>query len=370
MPLYGWLPWVFVMGACVGSFLNVCIYRLPLEKSLLWPGSHCGHCFQPIRWYDNIPLLSYWLLGGKCRTCRQKFSLRYFFVELLTALCLVGLFWLVVIDNVHQVNVQNPVLNPAQLKTALVVLFFHHALLFCLLFVATFVDLDHQLIPLPLTVIGALIGLTMSVIYPWPWPYPPLAGAFPEGTLQPWPVWFPLPRFLEPGSWLTGLSTSLGGMLMGTLALRAVRFLFGLGMGAEYSEPPPDEPNPGWAGKRFLSWMQRVGGKALGLGDADLMMMAGSFIGWQAVLLSFFVGVFPGLVFGVVQLARRKGNELAFGPALALGVMITLLCWRWLGPHFQLLFFQPMVMLILAGLSCVLMLMTTYMMRLLRMLRR
>ena len=54
---------VFIVGASVGSFFNVCIYRLPLEKSLLWPGSRCGHCFQPIRWYDNIPLLSYWLLA-------------------------------------------------------------------------------------------------------------------------------------------------------------------------------------------------------------------------------------------------------------------------------------------------------------------
>ena len=63
MPLYHWLPFVFVFGAVIGSFLNVCIYRLPLEKSILWPPtSRCGHCLQPIRWYDNIPLVSYWWL--------------------------------------------------------------------------------------------------------------------------------------------------------------------------------------------------------------------------------------------------------------------------------------------------------------------
>ena len=65
---------VFVIGAIVGSFLNVCVARLPFEKSILWPGSRCGRCFQPIRCYDNIPLLGYWLLRGRCRTCGQPFS--------------------------------------------------------------------------------------------------------------------------------------------------------------------------------------------------------------------------------------------------------------------------------------------------------
>src|SRR5579871_5906936 len=77
----------FVLGAIVGSFLNVCIARLPQEKSLLWPpGSRCGHCFQPVRWHDNIPLVSYWVLRGRCRSCGATFSSRYFFVELATAL--------------------------------------------------------------------------------------------------------------------------------------------------------------------------------------------------------------------------------------------------------------------------------------------
>src|SRR5581483_666943 len=75
----------FVLGALVGSFLNVCLYRLPRGQSLLWPASQCGHCLQPVRWYDNLPLLSYWVLGGRCRTCRCAFSSRYFWIELLTA---------------------------------------------------------------------------------------------------------------------------------------------------------------------------------------------------------------------------------------------------------------------------------------------
>ena len=74
-PAFLWLIFFFCVGAAVGSFLNVCIYRLPLERSLVWPGSRCGYCLQVIRWYDNIPLVSYWVLRGRCRTCGATFSL-------------------------------------------------------------------------------------------------------------------------------------------------------------------------------------------------------------------------------------------------------------------------------------------------------
>ena len=77
---------IFILGAIVGSFLNVCIVRLPKEKSVVFPGSHCVHCQKPIAWYDNIPLISYFVLGGKCRFCHQKISIRYWIVELITAI--------------------------------------------------------------------------------------------------------------------------------------------------------------------------------------------------------------------------------------------------------------------------------------------
>ena len=72
------------LGLCIGSFLNVCIYRLPAGKSLVWPGSHCTSCEAPIAWYDNIPVASYFILGGRCRKCGAKFSARYMLVELAT----------------------------------------------------------------------------------------------------------------------------------------------------------------------------------------------------------------------------------------------------------------------------------------------
>src|SRR5262249_40383036 len=101
MLLAYWILLVFVVGVCVGSFLNVLIARLPLEKSVLWPGSHCGKCFQPIRWYDNLPLISYVWLRGRCRSCGASYSVRYFLVELLTGLGFVGLFWAEIVENIH-----------------------------------------------------------------------------------------------------------------------------------------------------------------------------------------------------------------------------------------------------------------------------
>src|SRR5258708_4302843 len=100
LPLPLSLSLIFILVAFLGSFLNVCIYRLPMEKSILWPAvSYCGHCLQPIHWYDNIPLISYWVLKGKCRVCQTPFSMRYFLVELLTGASFAGLFYLEFIRN-------------------------------------------------------------------------------------------------------------------------------------------------------------------------------------------------------------------------------------------------------------------------------
>jgi leader peptidase (prepilin peptidase)/N-methyltransferase len=390
-----WLLLVFLLGAAVGSFLNVCIYRVPLEKSIFWPGSRCGHCYQPIRGLDNIPLLSYWLLRGRCRTCRAPFSPRYFLIELLTAASFVGLFHLEVVVNVNSLVYVDWELPPAlaravrqagpagpnraevtveverlrqvmlryqrsQVERGLVpwrawVAFLHHAVLLSFLIVATFCDLDRREIPLAITGPGTVIGLIGAVLLPWPWPYSPEVAtaaiapeqawwqvnpaAGPLAGLYPWPVWGPLPDGLDPGgNWQTGLATGLVGLLVGTLMLRTVRFLFSKGLGVE----------------------------ALGLGDADLMMMAGAFLGWQPVVAAFFVAVLPALVVGVVQLVIYGDNALPFGPSLAMGVVITWLCWGWIGPPLQILFFHGMFISILGAFACVFMLVASYVLRLFR----
>jgi len=349
---------VFLLGACIGSFLNVCIYRLPYEKSVLWPGSRCGHCYQPIRLRDNIPLLSYWLLRGRCRTCGTRFSMRYFFVELFTGLCFVGLFHLEVFVNIHGLDVlkaQKIYIDLGIIPYEGWVLFGYHAVLLCFLLTASFIDIDHQEIPLSLTITGTAIGLIGSVLWPWPWPLTPAQatagippgvpwselppGIGPKPGLYAWPVWGPLPRWLEPGgNWQTGLATGLAGMLAGMLVLRAISFLFRAGRGKE----------------------------GLGLGDADFMMMAGSFLGWQPIVLAFFVAVFPGLIFGIAQLILRGNQLLPFGPSLAIGIVVTMLGWRWIGPPFQMLFFNGSILVTLAVMGGGFLLLTSWLLRFLR----
>jgi leader peptidase (prepilin peptidase) / N-methyltransferase len=132
----------FIFGTIVGSFLNVCIHRMPLGESVVWPSSHCPHCKKRIPAYDNIPFLSYLLLGGRCRFCKGKISLRYPAVEFLTGLAFLVLFY-------------NYSLSPE---------FFFYMVLFCALIVATFVDIRHRIIPDEVSIGAMIVGFTLSVI--------------------------------------------------------------------------------------------------------------------------------------------------------------------------------------------------------------
>lgn len=140
-------PWIFeififLFGACMGSFMNVCIYRIPQGKSIIRPGSRC-QCGAPIKWYDNIPILSWFILRGKARCCGQKFSFRYPFNELLCA-CLYLYLWLS----------HAPAL-------ALALMFF-----LSLMLVVSFIDFDTLELSDALTVGGFLAGLVISALVP------------------------------------------------------------------------------------------------------------------------------------------------------------------------------------------------------------
>ncbi len=353
--LYVWVGLVFVIGAIIGSFINVCVARLPFEKSILWPGSRCGRCFQPIRFTDNIPILGWQLLRGRCRSCGQPFSVSYSLVELFTACAFAGLFYLEIGCNVLDL----PFLRQPQVQFNLQwgvvpwqawVVFVWHATLLTLLLITSFCDLQYLEVPLGVTVCGTLVGLVGSAFLAWPFPaasgpVPPAPGWAPpfiEPGLYPWPIWPPkqLPAWLPPGSWQLGLATGLAGALAGMVTLRAVRFLFGLGRGKE----------------------------GLGIGDADVMMMAGSFLGWQPTLIAFFVGVFAALFFGVFQLIRRGDQALAFGPALALGAVVTLLAWPTIGriPNITMLFSEAWVLGLLAVAGAVFLLLASFFLRIVR----
>src|SRR6516164_1670370 len=173
MLIYYWLIAAFVLGAVVGSLLNVCIARLPLEKSILWPGSRCGNCLQPIRWYDNIPLVSYWVLRGRCRNCGARFSVRYFLIELLTGLGFAGLFYAEIVANIHDLPFfknQAWFIRAGQIPWQGWAFFLHHVILLSLLIVCAACDLERREIPLSLTLFGTVIGLIGATLFPWPWP--------------------------------------------------------------------------------------------------------------------------------------------------------------------------------------------------------
>ena len=140
------LAMAFVFGACIGSFLNVCIYRMPLEKSVVFPASHCQACSTVLPWYDNLPLLSYLIRRGHCGFCGAHFSARYFFVELLTGLMAVAVmshFGLTLVGVGYFAFV-----------AALIVI--------------TFIDLDHQIIPDVISLPGIIVGLLFSLLSPLP----------------------------------------------------------------------------------------------------------------------------------------------------------------------------------------------------------
>jgi len=116
---------VLLFGLLFGSFANVCIYRLPRHESIVFPASHCPSCHKPIQWYDNIPVLSFKLLQGKCRSCRAPISWRYPLVELLTGSLAVALF----------------------IKYHFTFFFWMYALVCLVLVIITFIDLQEQIIP-------------------------------------------------------------------------------------------------------------------------------------------------------------------------------------------------------------------------------
>ncbi|HET6466307.1 MAG TPA: prepilin peptidase [Nitrospiria bacterium] len=129
-----------ILGLIIGSFLNVCIHRLPRNESLIAPSSRCPSCHHSVRWWDNIPVISFLILGGRCRDCGRPISWRYPVVELVSGIGYLLLVWR------FGVGWQTVV----------------YALLFSSLLVITFIDLDHQIIPDRITLPGMIVGLIAS----------------------------------------------------------------------------------------------------------------------------------------------------------------------------------------------------------------
>ena len=344
----------------VGSFINVLVARLPFEKSIVWPSSRCFACYTKISLSENLPILGFLRLRGRCRACGAPFSARYLWVEIGTGVAFLALFLLeVVFDHFRLPGVQfGQVGLDAVPSGRAIAVFLYHAVLVSALIAAAAVDYEHRIIPSEITYTALAVGIVGSAFMPWPWPHPAeAANAIPAGEpwillnhvgkvvvgAQPWPFWGPLFDSAPAGSWQLGLLNALLGALAGSLVVRAIKWLFETGLGRE----------------------------ALGLGDADLLMMAGAFLGWQIAVLALFVGAFAALVLKVLQAlvggsdapqsapggtpisGPAQPRELPFGPGLAIGVVVTWFAWPWLGPRVQFPFFDATVMAVLVGVMAV-----------------
>ena len=153
------LAFVFTYGAIIGSFLNVCIARLPDGRSVVRPPSHCPKCQSFLAWYENIPILSYLFLAGRCRTCRVRISAIYPAVEVLTGALAVALF----------------------LRLGPTLAFAGYFAFAAALVVITFIDLDHQIIPDVISLPGIVVGLAFSLVSPLVTPFDALVGALAGG---------------------------------------------------------------------------------------------------------------------------------------------------------------------------------------------
>jgi leader peptidase (prepilin peptidase)/N-methyltransferase len=340
VPFHFWSVVFFVLGCIVGSFLNVCIHRLPRGMSIVSPKSHCPYCKYSIPWYFNIPLVTWLMLRGRCKNCGAPISPRYFAVELLTGVAFLGC-WLA--------------FGGASAVVALV-----YAVFLSGMIAATFIDFEHFIIPDEITLGGMLVGFVAS---------------------------FFLPSLHDANALTTGMWRSLLGMFAGAGTIYAIlrfgKLLFGRHrlklpaetkiIFAETSVHLPDREIPyeelfyrqsdvivlrartvelvdrGYKDVlvRLSPSVLEIGGEkidpetvrhmeavsaeivlpreAMGLGDVKFMGAVGAFIGWQGVMFSLILSSMIGAVVGVILIALRRrewSSRMPYGPYIALAAAV------------------------------------------------
>jgi len=385
---------IFAFGCCIGSFLNVVIYRLPREKSLVHPGSACPHCGKPIRFYDNIPLLSWLILRARCRNCKAPISPRYFVVELLTGCAFLGLYLAYFYTGVR------PTMGTIQ-GTWFVYLL--HLILIAAFIAASGIDLELWIIPLSICWFVTAVGFIGSAVAGWgdsPIIDPEVIKAY---SLLPTAS----PRT---GALALGATVGLGiGWLLlrtGVLkrsyeqdvaadkeapivddkgrpagpgpfeepqynhrleALREVLFLLPIILGAIlawgmlgtsgrvgtwWKEVLTHPPIAGLLGSVFgyfvgcaAVWATRIlgtlgfGKEAMGLGDVHLMGAAGTVVGPVMVVIAFFIAPFFGLGWALFQMLSKKIRQIPYGPFLSLAVLTVMIFHDWILDRVNLIMF-------------------------------
>jgi leader peptidase (prepilin peptidase) / N-methyltransferase len=260
---------VFVFGAAVGSFLNVVIHRVPLEESIVFPNSSCPKCKEPIKIYDNVPILGWLALGGKCRVCKAPISPRYPAVELLTALTFVLVY--------SQIG-----FNPF-LPVGLVFVSVTIALIF--------IDAENMILPDVITYPTLVFALAVRIAFPLLFS----VNYFTDTVYAPLSYLDNLPL------WAVSLIGAILGGIVGGGSL--------------------------WAVGEIWKWLRGV--EAMGFGDVKMMFGVGALLGWRLTLLTIFLGAFTGAIVGIIVIARQKEKDfqaqIPFGIFLGIGSVIALL---------------------------------------------
>lgn len=329
------MTFLFILGCCIGSFLNVCIHRFP-SKIRLWDqlkalnshGSGCPRCAAAIKWRDNIPLLGWLLLGGKCRNCRRPISMRYPLVELLTGVLFVVVyqaemppnFWGQITEfGISSAEGPQTIANLFPVTTWLHVRYAMHIAMICCLIVATFIDFELRIIPDGSTVPMMLCGLVVSAACGQTFLVPlwfqdasvvaTLKSVSP-GWLNPFIFsWDYLP-FATAYPHLHGLLVSLAGLLVGG----------------------------------GIVWLVRIAGfwvlkqEAMGFGDVVLMAMIGSVVGWQPVTVIFFMAPVLAIFAAIFVWLTKRDREIPYGPWLSLATLLLLLFWPIVWPRAERIF--------------------------------
>ena len=265
------LPFAFLFGACVGSFLNVLIIRLPNDESIWRRNSHCTSCDAPIEFYDNIPILSYLILHGKCRKCGAKFSAQYFWVELITASVFAVTFYFRCGEFVSQfMHGHYPSWEIIRLT---IIPWLCDVSLISVLIAITWIDAVHMIIPLELSISGFVLGLVFTVIL-----CPEIRGTDSIGN---------------------AIIQATKAVVLGGGLLLLVR----------------------WAGT--LAFKR----EAMGMGDVHLIIMLAMFLNWPLILLTIFLSSFAGSIGGTIaKLIQRQTNwrfEIPYGPYIAAGAIFA-----------------------------------------------
>jgi leader peptidase (prepilin peptidase)/N-methyltransferase len=357
VPFHFWTMCFFALGCIVGSFLNVCIYRMPLGLSVVTPPSHCPHCKYAIPFYLNVPLVTWLALRGRCKNCGAEISPRYFIVELLTGAAFLSC-WL----KFGEVNLPLPTLALALVYSIFL------AGLIC----ATFIDFEHFIIPDEITLGGMVAGFVASFFLPSLHGAKTIAAGMIQSALG-----------IVVGTGIVYAIVRVGKLLLGRQKIKlpeGTKIIF-----SETCLHLPDKEIPyeelfyrksdtivlqartvelidrsyenvtvrlspaalKIGGEKItpedVPYLEAVGAEiilpreAMGLGDVKFMGAIGAFIGWQGAVFTLFLSAFIGLaVYVPLILAKRSAlsSRLPYGPYIALAAAIWIFCGKKLAAAF------------------------------------